>query len=661
MSPLFWFENFLKNLSTTIITNTFFFILLAILGLGFLTFLFRNKSEKCKSFSEYSPILLTSLGILGTFTGVVAGLLNFDVNNIDGSITTLLGGMKTAFLTSVIGIFFSILLKIIYTLLTTKQSQEKNEEIDIISVVNKIHLLANNSSNQINVMQQISDNIFAISNGLNNETENSLLGQIRLLRTDLLDNTKQLKNELTPMIANVENMAKSLGSDGEHSILGQVRLLRTDLLDNAKQFKNELTPIIDNIKNIATSLSAECENSVLGQITLLRADLADNDKKLNLIFKNLEQIHQSMLESKTIFDQFETKLWHQLADFSEMMSKSATEAVIQALKQVIQDFNHNLTEQFGDNFKQLNQAVIALIDWQENYKNQLNEMITLYNAGVQSLTVTENSIAKIEGSTQVIPTTMEKLSNVITTNQQQIDNLGNHLSTFAELRDKAVQALPEIQNQISSMLNNMEKGNSELLQSIKIGSEKLAESFVESGKHFSQTLEISTEDFAKKTQKSNELLVNNAETIRISSQEIKGNLETTTKLISDHQKVINQEFKQMAEQVTQFTQKWQNEFDLNTRQIQERLSQSIDEMMKKQLSENTRLMTRLEEENKKALATTGESVEKQLKLIDTSMETELKRVMEQMGISLATISRKFTDDYKELVNRMIEITNYRGR
>lgn len=57
-----------------------------------------------------------------------------------------------------------------------------------------------------------------------------------------------------------------------------------------------------------------------------------------------------------------------------MMSKSATEQVINALKEVISDFNNNLVEQFGENFKQLNAAVLELVQWQENYKQQLLQM-----------------------------------------------------------------------------------------------------------------------------------------------------------------------------------------------------------------------------------------------------------------------------------------------
>ena len=63
-----------------------------------------------------------------------------------------------------------------------------------------------------------------------------------------------------------------------------------------------------------------------------------------------------------------------MQNFAELLSKSATTAVIEALKSVIQDFNNNLTEQFGDNFKQLNEAVYKLVIWQENYKGQMQDM-----------------------------------------------------------------------------------------------------------------------------------------------------------------------------------------------------------------------------------------------------------------------------------------------
>jgi len=61
--------------------------------------------------AELIPGLLTSLGILGTFMGLMQGLTSVDFSNAEGtiqSIPQLLGGMKFAFATSVAGIACSL-------------------------------------------------------------------------------------------------------------------------------------------------------------------------------------------------------------------------------------------------------------------------------------------------------------------------------------------------------------------------------------------------------------------------------------------------------------------------------------------------------------------------------------------------------------------------
>lgn len=61
--------------------------------------------------AELIPSLLTSLGILGTFLGLMEGLTSVDFSNAEGtlmSIPQLLGGMRFAFATSVAGIACSL-------------------------------------------------------------------------------------------------------------------------------------------------------------------------------------------------------------------------------------------------------------------------------------------------------------------------------------------------------------------------------------------------------------------------------------------------------------------------------------------------------------------------------------------------------------------------
>lgn len=65
-----------------------------------------------KRLLEMVPDIFTSLGILGTFVGLVWGLRNFEPTNYEAmtsSVSALVDGIKVAFLTSIYGISFSII------------------------------------------------------------------------------------------------------------------------------------------------------------------------------------------------------------------------------------------------------------------------------------------------------------------------------------------------------------------------------------------------------------------------------------------------------------------------------------------------------------------------------------------------------------------------
>ena len=586
---LSFFELFLKNLSSDAITDAFFIAMLIVLVVGFFSSITsRSKKGKRRTvFADYAPTLLTSLGILGTFTGIVSGLLNFDIEHIDTSISTLLGGMKTAFLTSVIGVCFSIGLKIIYTLAVKKEKTEEGKEIDIESVIKNFYT-----------------------------------------QTDLLNS----QNNQNQAIANhLESLVARLGGENEGSILGQIKLLRSDLSD---QYKDLVNPV----------------------------------KQIETYLDTLSQLNK---EQKDNFAVFETQLWNKLQDFADMMSKSATEAVIDALKQVIVDFNNNLTTQFGENFKELNRAVHSLVEWQENYKTQLSEMISLYQTGVQTLEKTEQSVAHIEQSTQSIPNSMENLNSVIAANQQQIDNLEAHLATFAELRDKAVEAVPQVQQQIALMLDNTEKANESLAQGLRQSGEKLAQDitdistrlathsaaaaenlairFTETGTSFASEIAKSSQNLTESLSQNHQALVNSAST-----------LEATSKQMIESQQTLNKTQQTVHEQITDFVSQWQQKFEQQAEQLQRQFVQQAQELMKSQMDDSRKVMNRLEEESQNALKRTGESVNKQIQALDKVLEEELQRVMTDMGRALVSISHQFTSDYTTLVEAIQRITT-KGR
>ena len=114
----------LTNVSAPAITEVFVWGIL-------LFFVFAVFQKDNRALQNNVPGILTSLGILGTFTGVVVGLIHFDHTNPMSSIGGLLGGLKTAFITSLVGVTSSVVFKGIMNSPFFKDDSDIEDEDDL--------------------------------------------------------------------------------------------------------------------------------------------------------------------------------------------------------------------------------------------------------------------------------------------------------------------------------------------------------------------------------------------------------------------------------------------------------------------------------------------------------------------------------------------------
>lgn len=589
-------ENILSDFNTNIVNSIILIAMFIIFFLG----LFFTKKAKQSEFVQYIPTLLTTIGIFGTFLGIVLGLLEFNQLDIEASIPPLLEGLKTAFITSLAGIFSSLIFKTLSTFSFLKPKQIKN------------------------IVEHASPE--------------AILSAIRAQ----LEQTKILKEAL-------------VGNE-ESTLFGQLKLLRADINDHAKL----------SIKN-------QQEQSTNQQVLALK--------------------------QQENFDGFSQQLWVKLQDFADTLSKSATEQVIEALKQVICDFNNNLTEQFGENFKQLNDAVLKLVDWQENYKLQLGEMTLQYAQGVEAISQTQVAVAHIGEQTKAIPESMNDLKGIMDVNQHQIAELERHLEGFALMRDEAVKAVPEIRSQVQNTVNDISeavsvandhykvllsesdlyikahvKTSHQLLEKFSDETQKgmniVSERLIEGSELISKNIDIAAIEFANNTTKTNLVLQTSGENIQFQAQGIQDKLEETlsavnrmvgemvssltvdVKEITNTMKQANQNLVTDTEQVRELVVK-------SSEKLQQRLNEVIDDVATQQINQAKRTFDAMEDQVKQQVGLTAEAVDSQLKLIDSAMQQEINRVMNEMGQALAQVSGKFVEDYVKLTNAMNDIINQR--
>lgn len=431
-------ETLLRGLEAGEVTNYFLWLLLAILLFAIVS----KMRGWLPRFTAYAPAFLTSLGIFGTFVGIVIGLVDFDPNQIDKSVRDLLEGLKTAFASSIAGLGSGLFFRFLTTTPLFPESEGGDEDTDISQRI----LVALNKQTQL---------LEATQEALAGDEGSSLIRQVRWLREENRAAhqafTIRFWQEFATQMQLLETTQNAIAGTGESSLSRQVMLLREAHEHAHGEFTAQLwqkfaaqTQLLEAIQK---AIAGDEGSSLFMQVQLLREEH--------------ERAHQ----------EFRDQLWQKLDEFAEIMSRSATEQVVEALKEVITDFNQNLTEQFGDNFKELNAAVEKLVEWQENYREQLEQLHKLYEESTAAVTVIEQRCA-------LIPESMKQLKPIIETASHQIAELNRHLDTFAGLRKKATDAIPEI----SRFSDEMHKAVTEIIQEMANELGKIAYQFAENYK-----------------------------------------------------------------------------------------------------------------------------------------------------------------------------------
>ena len=507
-------ESLLIGVSPGAVTEFFLYVVLILFGLA----CWWTRQGKAVRFTAYAPTMLTTIGILGTFVGIVIGLLDFRPTDVDSSISRLLDGLKTAFITSLAGMFTSIL----YKGLTT-----------------------------------------------------------------------------TPLL--VPPGGAFVSETGPEEILVELR---------------RHTEMLHLLPNLRDAIAGAEESSLAGQLKLMRTDFQDARRQ--------ERANRTA---------FEESLWTKLDDFGDQLSKSATEQVIEALQQVIADFNENLTEQFGENFKALDASVGKLVEWQDKYRAQLDELHGLYRESVQAAQDSQRAVAGIAESAKAIPPTMEKLAPIIATADRQIAELEAHLHAFSDMRDRAVEAVPATQTLVQEMADKMAAS----VDAASTQYESLLAQAREGLENFAQQ----NHQLTLETQRSAGAL---ADSMSKAAESTRTAADEAARAMAETGQKVQREIQSTQERVAQ-----------SLELIDRRIEAAITSSVKAHGDAAATMENAFREQLRDALQKTNDGINGHFDVLDRAMGDELTRVMNQMGGALAQIAGKFTDDYQRLVAQMDQI------
>lgn len=188
--------------------------------------------------------------------------------------------------------------------------------------------------------------------------------------------------------------------------------------------------LANQLMKLNRAIAGEEDSTLLSQLKLLRTDSKDGLERLNRSFD----------------------------EFARRMTEANTKALIEALSSVIRDFNQNLTEQFGENFKQLNAAVERLVTWQIQYEKQLSALIEQETATRRSMTEASLRYAELVNKAGVFTGVAESMDSALRKLAASQSTLEGGLQSLAGIIVRATEGLPQLDKRIMEMIAHIERG-----------------------------------------------------------------------------------------------------------------------------------------------------------------------------------------------------------
>ena len=645
-----------------------------LLGIAFLALQSKNGWH---THTNTAASILTIIGVFGTFFGIFSGLWGFEVDNIERSIPVLLDGLKLAFLTSLVGILSAIVLKV-WAFVQGIKSQDPGEE-----TINKF--VAELTTTLTNV--QTSGEI-------------NLLAQMVTLNTAIREEGKETRTALDGIKEGLTGIHTFL-IGGQNETVAQLQGLTTTVSERHDSLNETVAHKHDNLIKLQTEEGKQTRE----KLTNLQTTLADSQSNLSTQLENLATTFST--KHDLLIDEFQEFS----KNVAESVAKLATDELIEALKTVIEDFNAKITKQFGENFKQLNEAVGKTVAWQEQYRQQMDELANEFQIAAESIEKSRESVALIAESSNTIAGRSESIVACTEKLDPILHTLNDQLEAFSELRQRAREAFPLIENQ----LNELTTGFSSAVQTAITDSHESVETqrtaLAEQIGNLQTVVENTTQDFNKLTtsfsgsvetsiaqahdsmnQQRKALLTQFSElenTIGIASQHVQ-------KTIDDIGSQLDNVFKKSADHITQlttgFTQELTQQLEGTLNEVTNGFKDAVtttiadsEASMEKQRTalngHSSALQTTINDVSQridgimKGVSNTVNGAQssmnqqrqelsdltRQLRLnfnaLETTLEAGLTESLESLAGKLAALSEKFVDDYTPLTEELYRLVN----
>ena len=199
----------------------------------------------------------------------------------------------------------------------------------------------------------------------------------------------------------------------------------------------------------------------------------------------LQEMSMMRVEQKRNSDDLIVAMQH----YQKEMVEANTKALIDALAVVMRDFNTKIDEQYGDNFKRLNEGVGQMLEWQKEYKQQLKELADNQQTIGASMQDASNAFGNMVVHAESFNGISESLGNMMKGLNSQRSVLDQHLSGLAKLVSDAGEGLPQLEERMVFLTTGLASSLQTYSQSMESMLEKTTTSMANTTQDLSSQLQ----------------------------------------------------------------------------------------------------------------------------------------------------------------------------
>lgn len=394
--------------------------------------------------------ILTALGILGTFLGLVLGLRSFDFSNADqmtSSVEALVGGLNVAFYTSIYGITLSILYNIIFRRITTGLTQELNHFYDAFN----------------SALEPVSQKAMVERMDSRQAENNALMQDIKALLDERLGERlgHQMAETLTPVfdriIQSLDSMMLDFHKEQANSLEKMVDAFVDRMGGALNSHVKALGESVDELSQAQKTMSVELQR-LIKQIVKTSKDTSQINEHAGIILEQLS----GYIPLLTQTSQDSAKVIENMVKWSEDIQKMTDTQHLAMEKMTVEQ--NDLLKVMAEHEGNLDQTCEEISANQQ----QLSESLTEFTKAAQIIAEREEDPLQLDGIKDMLSgymTTMQKLQQESAQNIENIQSAGikemlTYVSAQTEANAKESQA---VQQKLTEELQKLAKTQEDIV------------------------------------------------------------------------------------------------------------------------------------------------------------------------------------------------------